>query len=177
MNETYETYWQSIPVGAENAVTYPMLCIMWGCGERTVRQILHDLSEYDNGDNYILIRSSREKGFYRTDDTAKIDTYRKECLNKGRAHFAPLRKINRIMNTDAEQYSLINNLRLVRERTGLKQTSVCAELKNSGINISPEMLSKMENGWCLPTPSQLAAIARIYGVENTELIDMEFIPA
>lgn len=96
-----EYYWECIPVGKENAIPYPELCELWGCSERTVRHILHDLSYFDNGDNYILIRSSQGKGFYKTDNLAEIDRYRQECTNRARKTFAPLKKIRRVMRDSA----------------------------------------------------------------------------
>ena len=92
-----ELAWQQIPIGKENAVTYTQLCAMWNMSERAVRQRLHDLSYFDNGDQYILIRSSHGKGFYRTDDTAEIERYKRECTNRARHTFAPLRKIRRVL--------------------------------------------------------------------------------
>lgn len=92
-----ELYWNDIPIGKENAATYTQLCAMWNMSERAVRQKLHDLSYFDNGDQYILIRSSHGKGFYRTDDTAEIERYKRECTNRARHTFAPLRKIRRVL--------------------------------------------------------------------------------
>jgi hypothetical protein len=101
-----EKFWNDIPVGKKNAVTYPTLCAMWGCTERKVRSILHELSRWDNGDSYILIRSGKSKGFYRTNDDAEINAYRLECLAKGRSIFAPIRKCNRVLAIDKDQLAL-----------------------------------------------------------------------
>ncbi len=101
-----ENYWNDIPIGKENAVTYSELCLKWGCKERQVRQILHNLSYADNGDNMILIRSSYSKGFYKTDDIEDIKRYKKECINMAKSTFAPLRKIRRVLreeNSNGEQ--------------------------------------------------------------------------
>ncbi len=95
--ELMEMYYNQIPIGKANAVDYPKLCAMWKVSIRTVRAILHELSLYDNGDDYVLIRSSKTKGFYKTDDKDEIAAYRKECLNKGRSVFAPVKKCNRIL--------------------------------------------------------------------------------
>lgn len=92
-----ELYWNDIPAGRENAITYPELCEKWKCTPRKVRYILHELSYWDNGDNMILIRSSHGKGFYKTDDVADIERYKRECTNRARRTFAPLRKIRRVM--------------------------------------------------------------------------------
>ena len=57
-----ELYWSEIPVGKENAVSYDYLCTAWGISQRAVRSILHKLSIYDNGDDTVLIRSSKDGG-------------------------------------------------------------------------------------------------------------------
>lgn len=167
-------YWEDIPVGKANALTYAELCELWQCTERGARDILHKLSSYDNGDDYILIRSSKCKGFYKTDDEAEIKAYKKECLNKGRSIFAPVKKINRVLNANVEQYSFTNNLRVVRESRGLKQGQVCKMLKQQARDnvIDKPLLSKMENGVVLPTPKHVTILAQIYGVEAFELFDI-----
>ena len=163
-------YWEDIPVGKENAVIYEELCEIWNCSERKARAILHALSVYDNGDNYILIRSSKGKGFYKSDGEDEIKAYKKECLNKGKSIFAPVKKINRVLNANAEQYSLINNLRVIREGKALKQCQVCNIMKRYDKSFDKSLLSKMENGVCLPTYYQLAKLAEIYGVKPFELL-------
>lgn len=57
-----EYYYNSIPVGRENAVSYPTLCEKWGMSERAVRRKLHELSYLDTGDNFVIIRSGHGKG-------------------------------------------------------------------------------------------------------------------
>ncbi len=166
-------YWHELPTGKENAVTYPELCAMWNMSERQARKILHDLSSYDNGDDYILIRSSSGKGFYKTDDETEIKAYKRECLNKGRSVFAPVKKINRVLNANNEQYNLVNNLRVVREAKGLKQTAVCKEMRKLDRAFDNSLLSKMENGVCLPTLQQLTKLAEIYACEPFELVNTE----
>lgn len=168
-----ELYWNDIPVGKENAVTYDTLCARWGKGRRRVREILHELSLFDNGDKYILIRSSKSGGgFYKTDDPAELKAYRKECLITGRSHFAPVKKIDRILNAFPNdlQASVSNNLKAVRLAAGLKQDDVVSQIKGYDPHIDAPMLSKFENGFCIPTPYQLAALARIYGVQPRDLI-------
>lgn len=173
MNSHLELYWSEIPVGKANAVDYPHLCEMWDKKEREARKILHDLSLYDNGDDFVLIRSGRSKGFYKTDDRNEIEAYRKECLSKGRSIFAPVKKCNRILKAEAKQYEFFNNLRGVRIEKGLSQPEVCRQMREIDIHFDPPMLSKMENGVCLPTPVQLSKLAQIYGVEPFELVRVE----
>lgn len=169
-----ELYWMDIPVGKANAVDYAELSKRWGKTDRAVRSILHLLSAFDNGDDYVLIRSSKSKGFYKTDDPIEIEAYKAECLQKGRSVFAPVKKINRVLSSNDEQFTFENNLRTVREMRGLQQKEVCAYLHKFDTAIDAPMLSKMENGVCLPTPFQLAKLAALYGVPASELINGEF---
>ena len=168
-------FWHELPTGRNNAVCYEKLCALWGVGERAARQILHELSAFDNGDDYVLIRSSKGKGFYKTDDKDEIEAYKKECLHKGKSIFAPVRKINRILNANDAQYSFENNLRVMREGLHMKQSEVCEAMRNyfNDAAFDVPMLSKMENGFCLPTPTQLYALAEIYMCAPQDLIDFE----
>ena len=164
-----EMYWRAIPIGRENALTYTDLRIRWNCTERRARSILHDLSLYDSGDDFILIRSSKNKGFYRTDDKAEMEAYKRECLAKGRSIFAPIKKINRVLDENDMQFTFTNNLRVMREKCGLTQTEVCEKIHDIGLD--KFLLSKMENNICLPTDYQLRRLAQIYGCKAHELID------
>lgn len=101
--EELEYYWQSIPVGKENRVSYNDLSLRWGMNKRMVRHVLHRLSSIDNGDQMILIRSSSLNGFYRTDDRDEIRRYRQEVYNRARRTFAPFKKINRILDNNENQ--------------------------------------------------------------------------
>lgn len=170
----FELFWNDIPTKRSEAVTYAVLQMWWGMGEREVRRALHELSGYDNGDNYVLIRSGRSKGFYKTDNTKEIEAYKRECLNKGRSVFAPIKKINRILKANVTQYSLVNNLRVVREGLNLKQWEVCAFMQDFDEAFDAPMLSKMENGVCLPTPLQLLKLSEFYGCDPNELVKSEF---
>lgn len=170
----FELYWNDIPVGKENAIGYAELMLKWGVKDRVVRQILHDLSAYDNGDDYILIRSAKHRGgFYKTTHADEIKAFKKECLNKGRSNFAPVKKINRVMKNNADQISFTNNLRVMRELCGLKQTDVCDIMKQYDESFDVPMLSKMENGVCLPTFFQCKKLADIYGCTTEYLIDYD----
>lgn len=96
-NEKLACYWEMLPIGRENAIEYSQLCAMWQCDRRTARAILHDLACMDNGDEFILIRSSKGHGFYRTADAAEIKAYRKECLNRAANVAAAVAKCNRVL--------------------------------------------------------------------------------
>lgn len=172
-NALLELYWSELPTGKENAVDYKTLCEMWHKKERDTRRILHELSLYDNGDNYILIRSSKTKGFYKTDNVEDIAMYRKECLNKGRSIFAPVKKCNRVLNSNNGQFGMFNNLRTVREALGLTQKEVCEQMKQFDKNFNESLLSKMENDICLPNMYQLSKLAVIFAVEPSLLVRWE----
>ena len=90
---------------------------------------------------------------------------------KRQEHFRASKKINRILNSDFSQYELENNMRLIREEKGLKQAEVCVAMQQYDRAIDKAMLSKMENGICLPTPYQLNLFAQIYGCKPSELIN------
>lgn len=168
-----EKYWDDIPVGKENAVTYEELMIVWGTKAREVRKIMHALSLFDNGDDYVLVRSGKVKGFYKTDEPGELWLYKRECLNKGRSIFAPVKKINRVLRVNDEQFSLENNLRVVRIGKNMKQGDVCKRMSRVCPEFDKPLLSKMENGYCLPTPLQLAMLAKLYGCNPGELIKQD----
>lgn len=96
-----EMYLNDIPIGKENAVTYKELCLKWHCSERQVRSILHQLSFFDNNDDYVIIRSSHGKGFYRTNDSGEIESYIKECTNRASNIFKTLKKARRVLKQQA----------------------------------------------------------------------------
>lgn len=173
-NFDYETYWCSIPIGKENAIGYEDLCERWRASDRMARRILQELGKYDNGDNYILIRSGTGKGFYRTDETETIKRYKKECLNKGRSLFAPIKKMNRVIHAQQDnQFNICNNLRDMRINKGIKQTAVVKYVRQYDKRFDVSLLSKMENGLIIPHPAHLRYMAEFYGCEPCELICME----
>ena len=168
-----ELYWNEIPIGKGNAWSYATLCTIWGRDKRTCREIMHQLSRYDNGDDLILIRSSKGDGFYRTSDPDEIGAYRAECLNRGRNTLAPLKKIDRVLKPDDGQLSIENNLKAVRVSSGKTSAEVCRAMQVFDPGFDTPMLSKMENNKALPTPLQLAHLAGIYGCTPRDLVNME----
>lgn len=168
-----EVYWSQVPIGRENAWSYEELCAAWHSDQRMVRKILHDLSAFDNGDDMILIRSSKNAGFYRTNNPEEIRAYRLECLNRGRRTLAPLRKIDRVLAPGDGQLSITNNLKAVRVSLNMSAAEVCREMAVFDPSFDTPMLSRMENGRCLPTPMQLAHLAAIYRCTARELLDMD----
>ena len=174
--ERLEKYWNDLPIGRENAYSYGMLCAIWKMDKRQVRALLHELSRYDNGDNLILIRSSSGTGFYRTDNPDDIKAYRAECLSRGRKTLAPLRKIDRVLEPCDGQLNMVNNLKAVRLACRLPAAEVCNLMREVDPSFDGPTLSRMENGRCLPTPVQLAKLAKIYGCSTRDLIDTEIYP-
>ena len=171
-----ETFWNELPTGRENAATYDDLCLSWGKSKREVRRILHELSLYDNGDDFVLIRSGKTRGFYKTDNLAEIAAYRKECLNKGRSVFAPVRKCNRVLRGEetAMQANVFNNMKSIRLQKNLTQPQVCKLMTERGFDVDVPMLSKIENGVFLPPPNFLAAMAEIFGCKPNDLVMLDF---
>lgn len=89
-------YWNDIPIGAKNAVSYEELSVKWHRTYRSVRKILELLGTADTGDDYILIRSSHGRGFFRTKDRRLIHRYRKEIINRANNVLKPLNKIYKV---------------------------------------------------------------------------------
>lgn len=177
-NVTYEEYWDTIPIGQENAIDYDELCLMWRVSARNARKILQELGKFDNGDNYILIRSGMDKGFYRTDEMETIKRFKKECLNKGRSIFAPIKKINRVLQTKEDmQFDICNNLRIVRISKNIKQTEVVKYVQKYDKRFDVSLLSKMENDLIIPHPLHLRCLAEFYGCEPCELVCMDLYTA
>lgn len=170
------TYWWSIPIGKENAITYPQLEARWGMSARMVRKTLAELSRFDNGDNYILIRSSASRGFYLSDDPDEIAAYKRECSSRAIKTFAPLKKINRVLADTLPteiNYSFTNNLKLMRKAREMKQDDVCEIMRAVDPSFDKSKLSRLENGYALPTPAQLLAMAHIYGCDPSELVAVD----
>lgn len=101
------SYWASIPIGKANKKTYAQLSDEWGMSRRSVRLVLHQLSEWDNGDDLVLVRSAKSSGFYRTADRAEIERYGREVMARATSHFAPMKKVRRILNEDGSQLKII----------------------------------------------------------------------
>lgn len=176
MHKSIDWYWASIPIGVQHAVSYDDLEDMWRMSKREVRKTLADLSRLDNGDNHILIRSSKGSGFYRTDDPAEIADYKRECRNRALNTFAPLKKINRVLsnlNAESINCSFFNNLQSVRQAHKMSQAAVVMRLRARGFELDVSLLSKIENGYVLPTPALLSALADIFACEPCELVAME----
>ena len=96
-------YWAVLPIDTSGIVaTYDYLCKIWHCDKRRVRAILAALSDYDNGDGYILIRSSHSAGFYLTKDRDKIAAYRREVYARAMNTLRPLKKIKRVLNRNEQ---------------------------------------------------------------------------
>ena len=167
-----QEYWETIPI--DKPITYDELCALWGMKKRAVRAVLHDLSLFDNGDDYILIRSGSGKGFYRTNDADKIRAYKRECLAKGRSIFAPVKKINRVLN-DAEdlQGSVFNNIKAIRNSKGKTQAETVAYMRQFDPTFDAPSLSKLENGVFLPTPYQVFKLATFFECEPLELVALD----
>jgi hypothetical protein len=97
-NKKLLEYWDSIPNDESGvSVTYFDLMRKWNCSKRSVRQILAELSALDTDDDYILIRSSGGRGFYKTADLAKIQAYKHEVYNRAIHTLRPLKKIRRVL--------------------------------------------------------------------------------
>lgn len=89
--------YNDIPIGREKAVTKNDLMRKWDKPERAVRRIIQELRMVDNGDDYVIVSFSGGKGYYRTNDLEEIEAFKRETIRRAQHTFAPLRKINRIL--------------------------------------------------------------------------------
>ena len=100
-DELKRFYWDSIPNDERTPATYDTLSNIWGVERRTVRRILADLSAWDSGDDFILIRSAHNGGgFFKTSDVVRIIEYRAEVYNRALNTMRPLKKIRRVLGSD-----------------------------------------------------------------------------
>ena len=97
--------WDTIPVGKLNGIKYKELCDLWGVNKRQARAILHELSIFESGDDFVLIRSCRGHGFYKTQEREDIEAYKREIYSKALRLLAILTKINRVLKVDEKQLS------------------------------------------------------------------------
>lgn len=66
----------------------------------------------------------------------------------------------------------MNNLRELRIRAGLKQSDLARICQQTDSRIDVGMISRFENGVCLPTPAMAHALADALGVDIAELYDI-----
>lgn len=112
-------YYNDIPIGKKYAVTKEALSIRWHMDERTVRKIIQELRITDFGDNFVIISSSSGKGYYRSNDKGEIERFKQEILNRARNTFLPLKKINRVLdsNNDFDGWDFAEQLDLFESAT------------------------------------------------------------
>ncbi len=90
-------YYESIPIGRENAITRKELAKKWGVSDRLARATIAKLRAEDNGDDFVIVAYSSQKGYFRTDDVKEIRRFEREMCNRARNTFAPLRKARRVL--------------------------------------------------------------------------------
>ena len=61
------------------------------------------------------------------------------------------------------------HLEAAREAAGIKQKETLSILRQVEPRVDKPMVSKYENGVCIPTPSQLSALCALYGCPLSEL--------
>lgn len=170
-------YYESIPIGKENAISKYELCELWIMDERTVRDTIAKLREQDNGDDLVIVSTSKQAGYYRTDNRDEIAKFKEEVTNRGKHTFKPLRKVNRILGSHNDQISFTNRLKIARMQCGLKGDDVITELKKLEPRFDKSLLSKIENGVCMPTPLQLSIMSKLYGMTIEDMMGVSIISA
>lgn len=164
--ENMKKYYNDIPIGRENAISKAELMRRWNMSERMVRRTIQELRAADYGDDYVIISSSSDKGYFKSDRLDEITAFKKEVTNRGRHTFLPLRKVNRIL---AGSMPLVNNLQEIRKAKGITNTEAVDYVRRVDPNFDKSILSKIENGRCGPTNQQLALLAELYESTPEEL--------
>ena len=174
---TLEEMYYSIPIGKRNAVTKERLAEMWGYrAERNVREKIAEMRAIDNGDNYVIVSLSNNKGYYRTDDVDEIAAYKRETIHRAQSIFIPLKKANRVLlEMDNRQLENVppNRLKEAREAAGLQAKEVVPIIQQYDPSFNKVTMSLIENDKALPTARQLAVMSRLYKCAPAELIGME----
>lgn len=169
-------YYDSIPVGRENAITRAELARRWGVTQDKARHIIAALRAEDCGDDYIIFSSSdpQNPGYYKTDDATERRAYMAETKRRAINTFKPLKKAQRIENGNSEQYSLCNNLKQYRKDKGITGEMMCDALTAAGVPMVTPMLSRIENGYVLPSPRCAELMAEIIGCDVAELFGYSY---
>ena len=164
-------YYETIPVGRENAITREELANKWGVSQDKARHIIAELRAVDQGDDFIIFSSSdpQNPGYYKTADPAERRAFMAETKRRAINTFKPLKKAQRIENGNSNQYSLCNNLKIYRKDKGLSNEMLCEALTASGVPMSTPMLSRIENGHVLPSPRCAELMAEIIGCDVSDI--------
>lgn len=173
---TLEEYFYDIPEGISDMVSRRELCRRWNMSDRSVRQIIHDISaRYDPGDGSFIYSSSRSDtcGYCRTDSEQLRYAFLAEVRGRGLKVFARGNQARRsTMRADGVQP---NHNRLAEYRTakGLSQVDVAGVVTADGL--TAQHLSRLERGHAFPTAAQLYGLCWLYGCTPREIYGAEYL--
>lgn len=168
-------YYESIPIGKENAISKLELMMLWNVSDREVRKKVRELREYDNGDDFVIISTSKNQGYYKSNNRDEMRSYKEETSRRAKHTFTPLKKVNRILGAHEEQASFTNNLKMARMQAKLKGDDVIPYFKKIDPRFDKSLLSKIENGLCMPNPNQLTIMSKLYNKTIEELIGFSIV--
>ena len=168
-------YYESIPLGKENAISKFALAQLWNTSVREARRKVMLLRMEDNGDDFVIVSTSKSAGYYRSDNRDDIRSFKEEMSNRAKHTFRPIRKASRILGVDEQQYSFTNNLKMCRLEARLWGDTVVLELRKLDPRFDKSILSRIENGLCMPTPIQLQVLSRLYHKSIEELVGVTII--
>ena len=105
-------YYDSIPIGRENAITRAELARRWGMSQDATRHKIAELRNFDNGDDYIIFSSSdpHNPGYYKTDDRNDIRNFIAETKSRAINTFKPLKKARRVYRGEQIFGELLENI-------------------------------------------------------------------
>lgn len=96
-------YYESIPIGKENAISREELCELCGKSARSVRRTIENLRSKDNGDDFVIVSTAHRAGYFRSSNRDEIRSFKGEVTRRGKHTFRPLRKANRILGVHNNQ--------------------------------------------------------------------------
>ena len=158
-------YYNDIPIGKSNAITRDALAKLWGKSDRHTRQIIQDLRNQDNGDNYIIVSQANGYGYFRTDDPEIIADFIRDTQARAANTLLPLQKAKRIMRENGkpkqtEVGAVVCKLHDYRDGF-ITQTKLVKHVQKKFPGFDRVALSKAENGLIILPPDVLAEVARL----------------
>ena len=80
--ETIDLINEFIPFGQENAISRADLVDLFGICDRSIREYIEMIREQNN--SFVIISSSKYKGYYKTTDKKEIESYIEEQTRRAK---------------------------------------------------------------------------------------------
>ena len=162
-------YYSDIPIGKTNAISREALTALWGTRDRRTREIVQELRNQDNGDDYIIVSDSKGSGYFRSNDPETIRAYVNETQKRAVNTLLPLQKAKRILRKHADESkqtkvgAIVCKLHDYRDGF-ITQTKLVQQMQKKFPSFDRVSLSKAENGLIVLPPEELTEIARLLDI-------------